>query len=190
MYRISYITVGLFSSEMQKEIMTERTIALVNEHLEKYPEMRIADVYKLLYQACMGPEHAITDHEGVEDWLLKEWDRVTANKDEDLYENITLFHHIYRLHLRPAKVNDISTSKILEAFISLGEVFPKNPELFRSIWTAVVELIKSGKITLPDSAELNEFIKLIEENDYPPMHHSKAYAEAYEPAYRLVGSDV
>jgi hypothetical protein len=175
---------------MQKEIMTERTMALVGQHLKKYPEMRIADLYKLFYQACMGPEHAITDLEGVQDWLLEEWESVSANRDEELFENITLFHHIYRINLRPAKAGEISPDKILQSFISLGNEFPKNPELFRSIWGVVSQHIKSGKIKLPDSAVLKVFNNTIVDNNYPPMHHSKEYTEAYRPAYRLVERDV
>ena len=85
---------------MEKEIMEERAAALVGQHLEVYPEMRIADVYKLLYQACMGAEHAITDAESVERWLLTEWDSLEVKpgggpgeaSDEELYEDLSLHH--------------------------------------------------------------------------------------------------
>ena len=183
---------------MEKEIMEERAVELVSRHLSTYPKMRIADAYKLLYQACMGPEHAIPDPLSVETWLLEEWESIEigpekesrADPEEDLYEELSLHHPIFRINLRAAKARNIEPSQILEEFVRLGHEFPKNRRVLENAWETVSRKIRAGNIALPDAGGLDEFDEMVREKGYPPMHHSREYAEAYKPSYRLVGSEV
>lgn len=170
--------------------MGERTTALVNEHLKERPESRIPDVYKLLYQSCMGPGHAMTNCANASTWLMQEWKVVRADEHDKLFENIAIFHPLYRINLGPAKARGIRPDEIVDAFISCGNEFPKNPELFRSVWAAVSESIRSGNILVPDAAGLEDFNSMVKEKKYPAVHHSKEYVERYWPAYRLVGSEI
>ena len=34
---------------------------LLTAHLQRYPRMQLEDIYKLLHQAALGPEHAVQD---------------------------------------------------------------------------------------------------------------------------------
>jgi hypothetical protein len=172
---------------MEREIMEERAEKLVSRHLEKYPQMRIADVYKLLYQACMGAEHALSDRESLEKWLSQEWDSIEANENECLYDDLSLHHPIYRINLRAAKVKDITSPQILDEFIRLGNEFPRNPEVLTNSWDLILRKFKAGKIELPDVDDIDEFDELVRKNQFPPMHHSMEYSEEYLPAYRLLG---
>ena len=175
---------------MTKEIMAERAGALVTQHLERYPEMRITDVYKLVYQACMGPSHAITNCANVNTWLMQEWDSIVANPDEEIYEDLSLHYPLFRVNLRPAKAKNIEPSKISDSFFNLANEFPKKPEVLVSIWGIVTQKIKAGKIVLPDSDDIDKFNEFIIAKEYPAMHHSEEYAKAYRPAYRLVGGKI
>jgi len=175
---------------MTKEIMEERAMALVSEHLKKYPVSRIADIYKLLFQACFGPEHAIANRENMEDWLAKEWSSISYDPNEELYEDLSLHYPIYRINLRPAKARGIAPSKIIDAFISIGNEFPKKPETFTNLWKIISRKTRAGKILLADAENIAEFDKLVREKDYPAVHHSREYSEAYRPAYRLVGGEI
>jgi len=175
---------------MIKEILTERANALVSQHLKKYPEMRIADVYKLLFQACLGSEHAITNRETMEDWLTKEWVSISSNQNEELYEDLSIHYPIYRINLRPAKASGIAPSKIMNAFISVGKEFPKRPEIFTNLWGIISRRVKAGKILLADAANIDDFDNLVKEKNYPAVHHSREYSDEYMPAYRLVGGEI
>ncbi len=170
--------------------MTERATALVNEHLKERPESRLPDIYKLLYQSCMGPGHAMTNCANASTWLMQEWESIAENSEEELYENISLHYPIYRINLRLAKARNIEPSKILDSFVALANEFPKKPEVLVSVWEIVSGKIKAGKIILPDGDEIDEFNKFIIEKKYPPMHHSREYSDVYRPAYRLVGSEI
>ena len=171
---------------MNNEELIEKGIKLAIEHAERYPSMRAADVYKLLYQACMGPAHAITNCVNTNTWLMQEWDSVDGNAEEELYEDLSLHYSVFRLNLRPAKAKNIEPSKISDSFFVLSNEFPKRPEVLVSVWEIVSEKIKAGKIALLDSDEIDDLNHFILEKQYPAMHHSKEYSEAYRPAYRLV----
>jgi hypothetical protein len=170
--------------------MRERATALVNEHLKERPESRIPDVYKLLYQSCMGPGHAMTNCANASTWLMQEWESVRAGEHDKLFENIAIFHPLYRINLGAAKIKGIRPDEIVDAFVSCCNEFPKNPDLFRSIWYVVSENIRSGNNVIPDAASLEDFNSLVKEKKYPAVHHSEEYVKAYRPAYRLVGSEI
>ncbi len=170
--------------------MTERARALVQGHLKERPASLISDVYKLLYQSCMGPSHAILNSGDANTWLMQEWECIRPDEQEKLFEDMTIFHPVYRVNLRAAKARGIRSDKILRAFISCANEFPKNPDLFRSVWDDVAEAIRRGKISISNSDDVEEFNTFVKERDNPAMHHSEEYREAYGPAYRLVGGEL
>ncbi len=163
----------------------EQAVSLVRRHIASYPESELPDVYKLLYQACMGPEHAVSDPATTKHWLDREWEDIEA-ADGDVYEDIAVHSPLYRIHLRPVKLSKIEPDWILNAFIETAEKFPKRPDLLREAWHSIVTEIEEGRLEVGGSDELAEFYKLIRENDFPAVRHSENYREAYKPAYRLV----
>lgn len=166
--------------------MAERVTVLVNEHLKERPESRIPDVYKLLFQSCMGPGHAMTNCANANTWLMQEWECVRAGEHDNLFENIAIFHPLYRINLGVAKVKGIRPDEIVDAFVSCCNEFPKNPDLFRSAWAAISDKVRSGNIVVPDAAGLEDLNSIVVEKEYPAVHHSKEYVKAY----RLLGSEI
>jgi hypothetical protein len=175
---------------MPEDRYIKRALCLVSEHLRRYPEMRVSDVYKLHYQACMGPEHAIVNPEAVEQWLMREWASASENLDEEPYEDLSIHHPIYRINLRPAKARNMAPSQILGGFLWCGDTFPKRPEVLVRVWNALSDDIKSGQIRLPDGDYIDEFNAHILKYNYPAIHHSPEYRICYRPAYRLVDKKI
>ena len=164
----------------------EKALALMRLHYLDFPEFMIADAYKLAYQGCMGPEHAVSDLDAVKQWLDKEWESIEASSSEGLYSDITIHMPIYRINLRAAKFFGIAKSQIHEEFVSLAEEFPERPDLLRDIWKEVSQAIESGGGIVCNPRDIEEFNSTIEKNDYPAVHHSPEYREIHKPAYRLV----
>lgn len=46
--------------------------SIPRKHLTRYPLLQIQNLYKLLHQAALGSEHALTDRLPVERWLRRE----------------------------------------------------------------------------------------------------------------------
>ena len=172
---------------VKRENIVQNAVRLVEEHLARYPLARLQDIYKLLYHACLGPEHAVEVRERAETWLAEEWNALRGGGREDLYEDITLHYPVYRLHLRPAKAAGIQPGEILEAFLALADGFPKHPRLLKEAWTLVAAGIRDKRLIVSDAGQLDTFDAGLKDADFPPMHHSGEYAAQYGPAYRLVG---
>ncbi|MBI5001138.1 MAG: hypothetical protein HZB92_06395 [Euryarchaeota archaeon] len=149
---------------------------------------RVADIYKLLFQSCMGPEHAITNERAVKNWLSEEWRSIDESEEEPLYDDITINHPVFRLNLAPAKARGIPQGRVLRAFLALGEEFEKDRALLEDVWTAAAREMESGGLAIGDADGLAEFNRLVALGDFPAVRHSMEYAEAYKPAYRLVGN--
>jgi hypothetical protein len=68
---------------------------ILSTHASRYPEWVLADLYKLIYQAAMGPEHALTDETQARELLFDEIARLiaAANKySHDMFFVIYCFH--------------------------------------------------------------------------------------------------
>jgi hypothetical protein len=167
--------------------ITEKAVRRVEAHLARYPSARLQDIYKLLYHACLGPEHAAGVRERAERWLAEEWNALRGGEREDLYEEITLHYPVYRLHLRPAKAAGIQPGDILDAFLTLADTFPTHPRLLKEAWARTAAVIRDKRLVVSDAEHLDAFDAGLRETGFPPMHHSREYAAQYSPAYRLVG---
>jgi hypothetical protein len=174
-------------------------IAFVIESLERYPRSEARDVYKLLYQAYHGAEHAFTDRDSAREWLLAEWEGLNPALESDpapmvepiFIEGVT--PPLYRLNLARAKANGLDPETVLEEFLRTADEFPEcYPDeatdlhaAFLAAWTEVGRAVQRGElpITVDDYAA---FSSEIEAAGWPPAHHSDAYRQAYDPHYRLV----
>jgi hypothetical protein len=167
-----------------------RIVAFVEGFVATYPESDIRDIYKVLYQAFHGPEHAVTNREKAREWLLSEWtglDLRSVSKDAPLVEarfveGVT--PPLWAIHLLPAKRAGIDPELILEEFLRASEEFPKaypSPDI--NLHQAFVEAWR--KLDFPRD-EFAAFSGEVEKQKWPAMHHSERFREAYGPHYRLV----
>jgi len=171
---------------MEQEYL-EKTLLRLSQQTNDYEGYQLADAYKLVYQGCMGPEHAISDEVTVIKWLDKEWDSIEASSHEGLYSDIAIHAQIHRINLRAAKSFGISKEQICEEFMDLAKVFPKRPDLLRTIWKGVSQQIKDGDCIVWNPQDIDKFNIEIFKNNFPAVHHSSEYREKNKPAYRLIG---
>src|SRR5258705_13932064 len=98
----------------------EKVAALIQAHVQRYPEIDILDVYKLLHQAVFGPGHAIVNQKNqksAREWLERESDLLKPTLDEPLVENIHPDSALVRLHLRPYLAANGKLNKLFDAFV-------------------------------------------------------------------------
>lgn len=170
---------------MEQEYL-DKILWRLSQHTNDYEGYQLDDAYKLVYQGCMGPEHAITSPDAVRQWLDKEWESIEASSHEGLYSDITIHYPIYRINLRAAKAFGITQAQIYNEFMGLARVFPKRPDLLRIIWKGVSQQIKDDDCIVWNPQDIDKFNVMILQNDFPPIHHSLEYNEKNKPAYRLV----
>jgi hypothetical protein len=153
---------------------------LLRSHFSRYPEMQIEDVYKLLHQATMGSEHAVTNPESARNWLRREMAEMGEGPPGPLLDPISLNGKIVRVHLRPFVAAGHDPDVLLDAFIRTANEIHGDVRLIEEYWqTATI----TAKFPI---AKMEEFIRSMKEQNYPALHHSSEYEKLYRPAYRVV----
>jgi len=147
--------------------------------------MESRDVYKLLYQGILGLEHLVASPEDFAARLRAEYEGVSADNTEPLWEAVRPDGTLGRLNLRPFRAREGDVEQLTAACLrTAGQVWGTLDEL-RAAWATFVELCRAGQ--WPDFLpEVLAFSAWIEDGGYPVAHHSPRYREANRPAYRLV----
>jgi hypothetical protein len=155
-------------------------VAILRSHLDRYPAMQIQDIYKLMHQAAMGSEHAISSAEAPRQWLEREFAQMGSCPEEPMIDPISADGQIVRVHLRPYMAQGGDSETLLNAFIRTANKFHSDRQVLQGYWNAAMELQHFS------SPEMDGFIESARTQNYPAVHHSSEYERLYRPAYRVV----
>ena len=145
-----------------------------------YPSMQIQDVYKLIHQAALGSEHAISSLESARKWMERELVEMGEGHDEPVVDPISADGQILRVHLRPFVAQGGNPETLLDAFIRTANEYRGDVKTLKNYWN-----IAAGMGYYP-AVEMSDFIQSMQAQDYPAVHHSSEYERLYRPAYRVV----
>lgn len=166
----------------------EGWISLLHQHLHWYPLMELRDIYKLLYQGILGPEHMIANRQEYTRRLRNEFKRIHPDPLQRLLEPIQPDHSLFRLNLRAYKSRRPEVDLLVPLLLATSrKISATEYELLRT-WSAFVQWCEKGLIQQFKSADLETFSRWLEQQAYPAVHHSKAYRREYQPAYRLISA--
>jgi len=158
---------------------------IIIRQCELYPQMRVQDLYKLLYQAAMGPGHAVKNEGIVTKWLDDEIKFMEHYEDKDIIEVLNGAAGLVKVNLRPYLSKGGTKDKLLEAFIRTANEFHPDKEKLHD-YLRVAELLSENGMIGFDLKELKEFFINAETDGYPAIHHSETYRDEYKPAYRVL----
>lgn len=151
------------------------------------PETRIEDAYKWLFHATRGGEHAIASADAARKWLQKEWSALgPPQPNEPLWVPLTPDGRIGRLNLRPYRARGGSPDALHAAFVAGAQSFDVSPDRFRKVWNALGRALKKdseGHLTYSEWKRLDREMRA---RHYSAIHHSSAYEQARQPAYRVL----
>ena len=153
---------------------------ILQAHLSRYPVLRIQDLYKLLHQAAMGSEHAVSNREAVERWMTRELAEMGDGIVEPLIDPISHNGEIVRVHLRPYVAAGHDPMLLLDAFIRTANEYHGNAQFLEQYWQDAV------KMDIFPVSEMDGFFRGLKEKCFPAVHHSAEYERLYQPAYRVV----
>lgn len=151
---------------------------ILGAHIERYPDMQIQDVYKLMHQAAMGSEHAVESQEYARAWMFRELSEMGVGQMEPVIDRIS--DDIVRIHLRPFVAGGGDVEALLTAFIRTANEYRGNFELLESYWE------NSSHLLSYSASEVNAFIKIKRAEGFPAVHHSAVFENNYRPAYRVI----
>jgi len=159
-------------------------LQLVDAHLTRYPLMELRDVYKLLYQGVLGPEHLIAAPGVFAARLWLEYESVRAAAAEPLYESVRPDGRLLRVNLRPFKARGGDLDRLISICQEAATEHWGTSDDLRAAWATIADVYRTG--WQPRLAAEVAFSAWLDVHSYPAVHHSAQYREAYRPAYRLV----
>jgi hypothetical protein len=156
------------------------------DHLDNHPLAGAEDLYKFLHQAVYGPGHAIPNREAAAQWLEREIGDLGPPLDhEEPCESLGGEPPLVRVNLRPFVANGGDPDLLLDAFVASANVERGNSKRMKVVLSLAASYVQcAGRGEL--APELKALSAELAKKDYPAIHHSEAYAETYQPAYRVV----
>lgn len=161
----------------------EEFSAILAAHYDSHSGIQPQDIYKLIYQAVFGPEHSVTHwRTAVENLYLEMLHLPEVFEPTPCVEYLSPV--LCRVNLQCCKVHGISVQVIIKLFRqTLREYQPGNLEDLQRYWKFF--LTTSWAAHYPAEL-LEQFWQRMATADFQPVHHSRSYAEANQPHYRVV----
>lgn len=149
--------------------------------------VHIEDAYKWLHQATRGGEHAAPDRESARRWLDKEWEGLEKRSAYGLiWEPLCPDGSIGRVHLRPFRAAAGKPDALLDAFLASAAAYRTEPDAFTEAWSQFGGRLEQGRTWRITHQQWTTLDRRMRAKDYPAIHHSPNYTEAFSPAYRVV----
>ncbi len=168
--------------KMQTEVFN-----LIISHFNRYPKMEIQDVYKLLYQGALGPEHIIDSQESFEARLKKELEEMEPLAgDIPLWENIRPDGELVRINLAPFRAKGGTEQNLATLCFWTASSFNGVRNDLIDAWNTFGRICGDNRIRKFSSENYSTYSSFLEKNNYPAVSHSEIYRNSYHPAYRLV----
>lgn len=161
---------------------------ILSNHLVRYPLMQMSDLYKLIHQAAMGSEHAVSDVGSVQAWLDREIQDLGPGPADPLLDLISGDGRIVRVHLRPYVQTHSDLMLLLQAFVRTANHHRGDTAHLKAYLALAEEMASAGWLPFAQR-ELAGFFADLAGRGYPAVHHSTAYKTAYHPAYRVVARE-
>lgn len=150
---------------------------------KKYPLATIQDYVKLLYQSEFAGGHLI---QNPYECYLRFIDEIKNNLNtlyEPLYE--TMSDELVRVNLRPFQTYFLNIEDLFQGFLNTANHHKGTKENFLKKLSHLLQLIQVGVIKLNYENAIS-FMDEYQKNNYPILHHSTTYRNAYLPSYRII----
>ena len=158
---------------------------LLGQHLQRYPQLELADIYKLLHQAALGPGHAVSDPVAARARLEAEVASLGDGPEDPIADPISPDGKLARIHLRPYLEAGYAADTLADAFIHTAQTYAGTPDKLARFCDCLGDLAAAGGIPFARD-EVERYFASIAAQGYPVVHHSLGYRDKYRPAYRVV----
>lgn len=160
------------------------------DHFDRYPQMRLEDVIKLLYQRRFGPRHLHGDpsQDVLQTYLDQELATMEIGDKRDLED---IGNDYVRVHLDLIHNGSMTRESLLlalQASMSMDIDMVGARTQFEVELNALTGLCEQDQIPF-DKAECESFIQSYMQQGIRPLHHSETYRRTYRPHYRVIHKD-
>lgn len=161
----------------------ENTTSLLCEHISKYPEAKVEDIFKFLHQSTFGCEHLVSSFETALSRINSELESLNVPRSQ-LVEKLD--GDFSRVSL--SCIGNGLKSETLARLFLLSSLEPKEDTTSLEARLNVArDMITEG--VLPFSLdEFEEKRAKWRKKGYPALHHSDKFRNEYHPAYRVISN--
>ena len=167
-------------------MQTTQIIHFVEHELLLYPQSRLIDLYKNLFQDAFGPGHLINDRAKAEEYL--QWELAQQDYcDTKALHVLGMENEFYRVNLLLIKQGIVSIDQMIDG-MQRSALLARNPTIaqWRVEWERVAAIILQLAPTLPHYEADLAFIQNLLDSHKVMLHHSAHYVENYHPHYRVI----
>ena len=118
-------------------------------------------------------------------WLEQEIKLLSHRIDEPAIDPISADEKIVRVNLSPYLAGGGNMDILLAGFIRTAKEYKGTEAQLKRYWQYTEEMSDEGALGF-EINEMENFFAEMEKKGFPAIHHSKAYKDAYQPAYRVV----
>jgi hypothetical protein len=161
---------------------------LLGQHLARYPRAQLADIYKLLHQAALGPAHAV-DGFSARERLEEEAAQLGTGPAEPLTDPISPDGRLARIHLRPYLSRGLDLGALADALAETAATWPASLDKLARFCGCLGDLADAGGIPF-GRADVVAYMSARESEGWPAVRHSDVFRAAYRPAYRVIDIDL
>jgi hypothetical protein len=158
---------------------------IVVDNVSRYPHMQVEDLYKLAHQAAMGSEHSVSDIDRARQWMADEIQNLQPSTVEPMIDVISRDRSIVRVHLGSFIDAGGDPENLLQAFVQTANEFTGSTSVLRAYWQEIIISAERDNLHFPKE-RLALFFKKMEADQFPAIHHSAQYDQAYHPHYRVI----
>ncbi len=134
-------------------------------------------------------EHIIPSELEFVRYLEQEFNRLTPDPDGWMTEPLCPEQTLLRLNLRPYKHFRRDIRSLVPVLMETARRYCGEVEQLKPAWAEFVSACQQGSFAQFEAGKLDEFTQWVEGLGYPALHHSQAYTQAYQPAYRLIAAE-
>ena len=163
---------------------------LLKKHLNEAPRMEIQDAVKLAFQSAFGCGHLLSAREACADFVRREMAQVAEKADMPAFTPIG--GCLCRLNLASPVVRTLSPERIADLMMVSDErvrMRTDTHERFEESLAQLDQLAQNGETPF-SSDNLQAYLTSDRAQGCPPVSHSEAYRQAYQPAYRVILTDL
>jgi len=166
-------------------------IDLIEDHLDRYPDLEAVDLYVLLHQVALGPGQeivapklaleALVEQARSLDLEVREWEEPVEVLDHD--------RELARVHLRPYLRAGGEVGRLHAAVVSTASQLHGNHGYLRELASMALQHLDDDVLADASFArrDLQRVIGEASRGGFQEIPtHSEIYRELYEPAYHVV----
>jgi hypothetical protein len=161
---------------------------LLKTQVARYPGLQVQDCYKLLFQACLGSEHAVSDPAAAAQALEKELANLGPGPDEPGLDPIAPDGRILRVHLRTLVQHKGDATRLAEAFVKTANTYRGSRAALAVAWEQVTLLAAAGELPFTPEA-VRKYGQDMAMAGFPAVRHSDHFRQLYRPAYRVIACE-